>query len=93
MDINIQAILRELTPQMQPISLEESAKSTANKNRCGACRKKLNLTDLECRCSTRFCIQHRAPEEHKCTFDFKAAGRARLEKQLEKAVADKVERF
>ena len=102
MDLNIQALLRGLTPQMvsqtatevpPPITLEKTTESTANKNRCGTCRKKLKLTDLECRCAARFCAQHRAPEEHACTFDFKAAGRAHLEKQLEKAVADKVERF
>jgi hypothetical protein len=33
------------------------------------------------------------PEEHACTFDFKSHGLAFLEKQLTKAVADKVERI
>lgn len=102
-NLNIQALLRGLTPQMgsstpssetpPPIALEKATESTVDKNRCGACRKKLKLTDLECRCSARFCAQHRAPEEHACTFDYRAAGRAHLEKQLGKAVADKVERI
>lgn len=87
------------TPQMgpfptpvvdTPLSLEVPSEP---KNRCGVCRKKLKLTDLACRCSARFCSQHRPPEEHSCTYDFKAAGRAHLTKQLEKAVADKVERI
>lgn len=102
-NLNIQALLRGLTPQMgatsvkseelPPLTLEKTAEPAANKNRCGACQKKLKLTDLSCRCTLRFCAQHRAPEEHACTFDFKSAGRAHLEKQLEKAVADKVQRI
>jgi predicted nucleic acid binding AN1-type Zn finger protein len=90
MNLNIHAQI----PQMEssavdtPLSLEAEPK-----NRCGVCRKKLKLTDLACRCSARFCSQHRPPEEHSCTYDFKAAGRAHLSKQLEKAVADKVERI
>ena len=65
----------------------------ANPNRCGTCRKKLTLTDLECRCKARFCAAHRMPEEHACTFDFKSHGLAFLEKQLTKALADKMERI
>ena len=96
--MNVRALLRELTPQMGPmtaatntsetISLEPASKSS---NRCGSCRKKLTLTDLACRCKARFCSAHRAPEEHACTHDFKADGIAHLKKQLERVVADKVE--
>jgi len=74
------------------VSVSPAAKA-ANPNRCGCCRKKLALTDLECRCKVRFCAAHRMPEEHACTFDFKSHGLACLEKQLTKAVADKVERI
>jgi predicted nucleic acid binding AN1-type Zn finger protein len=43
-------------------------------NRCNApdCKKKLKLTDMECRCEKRFCTTHRLPETHKCTFDHTA---------------------
>ena len=99
--MNVRALLRELTPQMGPtttpptpdmISLEtpEPAKPS---NRCGACRKKLTLTDLACRCKARFCSAHRAPEEHACTHDFKADANAILKQQLERVVADKVDRM
>lgn len=74
------------------VAATTGAKPT-NPNRCGCCRKKLALTDFECRCKTRFCALHRAPEEHACSFDFKSHGIACLEKQLVRAVADKVERF
>jgi len=59
-------------------SMEKSLK------RCCAedCRKKLLLTDFNCRCGKRYCPTHRAPETHMCTFDFRAQGQAILEKQL-----------
>ena len=100
-NLNIQALLRGLTPNLGPLPtptvdtppIIEQPASTEPKNRCGVCRKKLKLTDLECRCSARFCANHRPPEEHACTYDYKAAGRTQLSKNLEKAVADKVERI
>lgn len=30
------------------------------------CRKKLKLTDLECKCGNRFCTEHRLQQEHQC---------------------------
>lgn len=101
--MNVRTLLREMTPQMGPvpavtttmpttISLE-TTEPTKPSNRCGACRKKLTLTDLACRCKTRFCSTHRAPEEHACMHDFKADANAILKKQLERVVADKVERL
>lgn len=100
--MNVRSLLREMTPQMGPkatattpdtISLEPAAATTKSSNRCGACRKKLTLTDLACRCKTRFCSAHRAPEEHACTHDFKADANAILKQQLERVVGEKVERF
>ena len=100
--MNVRALLRELTPRMgakaaaatpETISLEPAAAPAKPSNRCGACRKKLTLTDLACRCKARFCSAHRAPEEHACTHDFKADANAILKKQLERVVAEKVERL
>jgi predicted nucleic acid binding AN1-type Zn finger protein len=101
--MNVRALLREMTPQMgsattstttpETISLEPAAAQAKPSNRCGACRKKLSLTDLACRCKARFCSAHRAPEEHACTHDFKADANAILKQQLERVVADKVDRF
>ncbi len=102
--MNVRALLRELTPQMAPktgaaepstISLEPATAAAPPKpsSRCGACRKKLLLSDIECRCKQRFCSAHRAPAEHACTHDFKADGKKLLTQQLERVVADKVERL
>lgn len=35
------------------------------------CLKRLKLTDLKCKCGNHYCLIHRLPENHKCTFDFK----------------------
>ena len=80
-------------PNIMNLDGSDTVTSAKHTNRCGSCRKKLSLTDFECRCKARFCALHRAPEEHACTFDFKSHGLACLEKQLVKAVAEKVERF
>jgi len=45
-----------------------------NKKRCSFkdCKKKLKLTDIECRCKKRFCIKHRLPELHNCEWNAKS---------------------
>jgi hypothetical protein len=59
--------------------------------RCGACKHKLALSDMECKCGIRHCCKHRMPEDHACTFDFKAHDRAVLGKQLVACVGDKID--
>lgn len=53
------------------------------------CRKKVVL-DVHCKCTKVFCPEHRLPEDHGCSFDFKAEGKATLSAALVKVVADKV---
>ena len=55
------------------------------------CTKKLALSDMPCKCEKIFCQAHRYAELHTCTFDFKDESRKRLEKQLVKTVAAKLE--
>ena len=49
------------------------------------CNKKLKLTDLECVCCKVFCINHRLPESHACTYDFK-----QIKIVLEKITCEKI---
>lgn len=94
-------MFKSLTPNMGPtpaptaiktLDLDGATTSSAPpKNRCGCCRKKLTLTDMECRCKVRFCASHRMPEEHSCTFDHRGLARATLTQQLVKVVCDKME--
>jgi predicted nucleic acid binding AN1-type Zn finger protein len=56
------------------------------------CGKKLALTSVQCRCEKKFCIAHRYPEEHACTYDFREDGKKELLKVMSTAVvAKKVE--
>jgi predicted nucleic acid binding AN1-type Zn finger protein len=59
-------------------------KSNPEVPRCAAmdCRKKLKLTDMDCRCEKRFCPAHRLPETHQCTFDHTAREWSQLVSQL-----------
>lgn len=74
---------------------KESKRKKISKKRCAAegCKKKLTLTDMTCKCELRFCSKHRYPEEHSCTFDFKAEGQQILKKQSHKVVGDKFEKL
>eukprot|EP01129_Flabellula_baltica_P015521 TRINITY_DN793_c0_g1_i1.p1 TRINITY_DN793_c0_g1~~TRINITY_DN793_c0_g1_i1.p1 ORF type:complete len:176 (+),score=25.29 TRINITY_DN793_c0_g1_i1:68-529(+) len=44
------------------------------KERCAhpECSKRLRLTDIECRCHSRFCGVHRYAEAHDCSFQYKS---------------------
>ena len=80
--------------QSQPSTIAVAVEMTQPKKpqtRCGACKHKLALSDMECKCGIRHCSKHRMPEDHACTFDFKAHDRAVLGKQLVACVGDKIE--
>jgi hypothetical protein len=57
---------------------ESSVSKPANRCFHSDCKKKLLLSDPTCKCKARFCMTHRHPEDHVCSFDYKAAGRALL---------------
>ena len=42
------------------------------KQRCGHidCRKKLGLMKFGCKCGKDFCVTHKLPELHKCSYDY-----------------------
>ncbi|KAK8520876.1 hypothetical protein V6N13_077008 [Hibiscus sabdariffa] len=81
--------------EQQPIALVAGHKSTEPKaaNRCSVCRKRVGLTGFKCRCESTFCGEHRYPEKHECSFDFKGVGREAIAKANPIVKADKVERF
>ena len=80
--------------QMKDLTLTTETEAPRKEQRrcgCNGCKAKLLLTDFACKCAIRFCQSHRLPEDHQCSFDHKAAGRAILKEQLVKAVNKKVE--
>ena len=56
---------------MQNTKKEKKAKKTKKRKKCIICNKKLLLTDHKCRCGIIFCSNHRLPEQHDCTYNFK----------------------
>ncbi|XP_042500599.1 zinc finger A20 and AN1 domain-containing stress-associated protein 1-like [Macadamia integrifolia] len=66
---------------------------TGVKKRCVSCKKRVRVLGFKCRCGSIFCSQHRYPEMHACTFDFKAIGRDAIAKANPVVRADKLQRF
>jgi hypothetical protein len=62
--------------------------------RCGfsSCKKKLQFSDFECRCGTRYCGEHKGFLDHACSFDYKAEATKNLSTQMVKCVATKLEK-
>lgn len=55
-------------------------KTKKKKKRCSKCNKKLGLIPFDCKCGNIFCSKCRYPEEHNCTYDFRASAKEKLEK-------------
>ncbi|KAG7399151.1 AN1-type zinc finger protein 4 [Phytophthora boehmeriae] len=64
-----------------------------NRRRCWECKKKVGLTAVTCRCDYTFCDTHRYAEEHSCAFNFKTAGKRKLEAENPLVIPRKVARI
>ncbi|OWZ04536.1 hypothetical protein PHMEG_00023541 [Phytophthora megakarya] len=64
-----------------------------NRRRCWECKVKVGLTAVKCRCDYTFCGKHRYAEEHNCAFNFKTAGKRKLEEENPVVVPCKVARI
>jgi predicted nucleic acid binding AN1-type Zn finger protein len=75
--------------------INEKSVKQKSKNRCNydTCKTKLNLIPFECRCSMNFCTEHRLPENHKCSFDYKTLGKSQIEKNNQKVIAEKIQKI
>ncbi|KAJ3044084.1 hypothetical protein HDV00_003188 [Rhizophlyctis rosea] len=91
--------LRHSPPTSTSTSTLSSSSSAAalaaqHKNRCTTCRKKLGpATSFKCRCSQVFCSVHRYSDRHQCSFDYKGAGKAGLERDNPRVGKEKVARI
>lgn len=59
------------------------------------CKKKLKPVDIlltKCKCEKYFCIKHRLPEMHHCSYNHKNFDKEAEIKQL-RCVSDKIERI
>jgi AN1-type zinc finger protein 5/6 len=64
--------------------------NSKKRKRCPVCNKKLGLLPFECKCGKLFCIKHKDPEAHDCTYDFKSESKERLGDKLVKVVNCKI---
>lgn len=57
---------------------------------CEGCNKKITVMKFTCKCGKDFCIKHKDPETHMCTFDFRKIDD--LDKMIEanKCVSEKI---
>jgi hypothetical protein len=86
-NINININLNMSSMEVIPLPL-----TIPTPKRCGAndCKKKLALTDFPCRCEKRFCSLHRMPEDHLCTYNYRAAADLVLSKQLVRCAGERL---
>ena len=61
-----------------------STSSRMTKVKCPieGCHVKIRLVDFACKCEKVFCVKHRLPEVHACTFDYKASAKEVLLKYM-----------
>ncbi|GMF09879.1 unnamed protein product [Phytophthora lilii] len=89
---------REDKPAVQKLDVsaqkqEDTKPVQKNRRRCWHCKVKVGLTAVKCRCDYTFCGKHRYAEEHNCAFNFKTAGKRKLEEENPVVVPSKVARI
>ncbi|ETI32554.1 hypothetical protein F443_20658 [Phytophthora nicotianae P1569] len=77
----------------KPEKKEDTKPVQKNRRRCWECKVKVGLTAVKCRCDYTFCGKHRYAEEHNCAFNFKTAGKRKLEEENPVVVPAKVARI
>jgi hypothetical protein len=66
------------SPELEtPKQLLPTAQAQKQGGRCEACRAKVGLTAITCRCGGTYCARHRYAEAHCCQFDYKTFQRSR----------------
>ena len=84
---NSNSIMSDKSDTVIDKSIKEKSKKRCNYD---TCKTKLGLMPFECRCLMNFCTEHRLPENHHCSFDYKTLGKSLIEKNNQKVVAEKI---
>jgi predicted nucleic acid binding AN1-type Zn finger protein len=72
----------------------ESSINKSKCNKCNKCKKKLSLAGaITCKCGNLFCMEHRYPFVHDCTYDHTKEQQERLAKENPVVVSDKFVRI
>jgi predicted nucleic acid binding AN1-type Zn finger protein len=60
-------------------------------NKCTKCNKKIGLVVIYCKCSNKYCTEHRLPESHDCKYNYYNENMKELEVRMgDKVIADKL---
>ncbi len=54
------------------------------------CNKKLKLIHFKCKCNMIFCMKHKMPEIHNCSFDYRAIDNLCQKIENTRCIADKI---
>ena len=57
---------------------------------CENCKKKINIIKFTCKCGKDFCIKHKDPESHNCTFDYRRIDDLDTIIEANKCIAEKI---
>ena len=78
--------------QLPPITDVCKAAKKKKTPRCCApeCNKKIGLLSFQCKCGLSFCVKHKLPELHNCTFNHKSEGILSLKQKLVKVATNKI---
>lgn len=72
------------------VGKEKKVKKKKNVCQHKGCKKKLTLMSYACQCEKKFCSEHRLPEDHACTFDYKSQGKAMIAKKNPQVINSKI---
>ncbi|KAG6479805.1 zinc finger A20 and AN1 domain-containing stress-associated protein 5-like [Zingiber officinale] len=86
------AAIAAVADQVEEVETKED-RATVGPRRCASCRKRVELTGFQCRCGATYCGTHRYAEQHGCSFDFKAAGRAAIARANPVVKGDKLRKI
>lgn len=78
--------------KFEGVCLYHTSKMPKVKCPAEGCHMKIRLVDVACKCEKTYCLKHRHPEEHACTFDYRASAKEVLLKYMSTpVVASKIE--
>jgi predicted nucleic acid binding AN1-type Zn finger protein len=97
-NVSIDCVLPENSNYMisdKNITVSENNIKQKSKKRCNydTCKTKLGLIPFECRCLMNYCPEHRLPENHQCSFDYKNFGKSLIEKNNQKVIGEKIQKI
>lgn len=93
---HLETVVVTAEPSSVPVATEQDEAEPSRPvrpNRCFSCNKKVGVMGFKCKCGSTFCGNHRYPEKHECSFDFKEVGRDAIAKANPLVKADKVQRI